>query len=236
MSLVDISELQKATANLEAEQLLRFAAGRFAPDLVFATSLGAEDQVITDLIVRNRLPIPIVTLDTGRLFDETLTLLAETEQFFGIRIQVFFPDRAEVEAMVNEHGVNLFRQSVELRKRCCLVRKLLPLRRALAGRKLWICGQRKEQSVTRQGVELIEEDAANGLLKLNPLAEWSEERVWNHIKFHQLPYNPLHDRGYPSIGCAGCTRAVKKTEDVRAGRWSWEAPEHRECGLHQHKK
>ncbi len=230
----ELESLRREIAGRNTKQTLAFVVERFGPDLVFASSLGAEDQVLTDIIVRSGLEIPIVTLDTGRLFEETVDLIAETEKFYGIRIRVYTPDTAEVESLVNEHGVNCFRQSLELRKRCCQVRKIAVLRRALAGKKLWICGLRREQSVTRAAIDLLEDDSANGLLRLNPLADWSEERVWDYIKAHDVPYNILHDRGYPSIGCAPCTRAVRRVEDVRAGRWYWEQPEHRECGLHVH--
>ena len=217
----------------DPETVLRRAWETFGDGLVFATSLAAEDQVITDIIVRNGWPIPFVTLDTGRLFPETYEVLAETERRYGIKVKVFFPDRGQVEAMVAEQGINLFRESVAARKRCCFVRKIEPLRRALAPYKAWLCGLRREQSVTRAGVQVVEDDAANGLVKVNPLAAWSEQDVWGYIAARQVPYNPLHDRGFPSIGCACCTRAVTRTEDVRAGRWWWEEPEHKECGLHR---
>jgi len=217
----------------DPETVLRRAWETFGDGLVFATSLAAEDQVITDIIARNGWPIPFVTLDTGRLFPETYEVLAETERRYGIKVKVFFPDRGLVEAMVAEQGINLFRESVAARKRCCFVRKIEPLRRALAPYKAWLCGLRREQSVTRAGVQVVEDDAANGLVKVNPLAAWSEQDVWGYIAARQVPYNPLHDRGFPSIGCACCTRAVTRTEDVRAGRWWWEEPEHKECGLHR---
>ena len=217
----------------DPETVLRRAWETFGDGLVFATSLAAEDQVITDIIVRNGWPIPFVTLDTGRLFPETYEVLAETERRYGIKVKVFFPDRGLVEAMVAEQGINLFRESVAARKRCCFVRKIEPLRRALAPYKAWLCGLRREQSVTRAGVQVVEDDAANGLVKVNPLAAWSEQDVWGYIAARQVPYNALHDRGFPSIGCACCTRAVTRTEDVRAGRWWWEEPEHKECGLHR---
>ncbi len=216
----------------DAEGVIRRAWEAFGEGLVFATSLAAEDQVITEIIARNGWPIPHVTLDTGRLFPETYTLLAETEKRYGVRIRVFFPDAAAVEALVAERGVNLFYESVENRKLCCRVRKLEPLRRALAPYRAWLCGLRREQSVTRAGLRVVEEDRANGLIKVNPLAGWTEQEVWGVVAARAIPYHPLHDRGYPSIGCACCTRAVARTEGVRAGRWWWEAPEHKECGLH----
>jgi phosphoadenosine phosphosulfate reductase len=225
-------ELSAVLAGLDPESIIRKALEQLGDSLVFATSLAAEDQVITDMIARNRWPIPLVTLDTGRLFPETYELIAETERRYGLRIRVFFPDSARVEAMVAEEGVNLFRGSIESRKRCCYVRKIEPLKRALAPYKAWICGLRREQSVTRTNIGVAEDDSANGLIKINPLADWTEQQVWGYIAARQVPYNPLHDQGYPSIGCACCTRAVKRTEDIRAGRWWWEQPEHKECGLH----
>ncbi len=225
-------QLQRECEGLDAERVIRRAWETFGGTLVFATSLAAEDQVLTDMIVRNRWPIPFVTLDTGRLFPETYALLAETEKRYGIKIRTFFPDGAAVEAMVAEKGINLFHGSIGNRKLCCRVRKLEPLKRALAPYRAWICGLRREQSVTRAETQIVELDAANGLTKVNPLAAWSEQEVWGYIAARQVPYNPLHDQGFPSIGCACCTRAVKRTEDLRSGRWWWEAPEHKECGLH----
>ena len=216
----------------DPETVIRRAWETFGTSLVFATSLAAEDQVITDIIARNRWPIPFVTLDTGRLFPETYTLLAETEKRYGIKIQAFFPEREKVEEMVAEKGINLFYDSIENRKSCCHVRKLEPLKRALAPYRAWLCGLRREQSVTRAAIQTVENDTANGRVKVNPLAAWSEPEVWGYIAARQVPYNPLHDQGFPSIGCACCTRAVKRTEDVRSGRWWWEQPEHKECGLH----
>jgi len=228
----DLRALRDELAAADPETIVRRAWEQFGPSLVFATSLAAEDQVITEIIARNRWPIPLVTLDTGRLFPETYTLLAETEQRYGIRIQTFFPERAEVEAMVAEAGIDLFRGSIANRRRCCQVRKLAPLKRALAPYRAWLCGLRREQSVTRAAIDVVEADPANGLVKINPLASWTEQQVWGVIAARRIPYNPLHDQGFPSIGCACCTRAVKRTEDVRAGRWWWEEPEHKECGLH----
>lgn len=214
------------------QAMLAWAVDTFPGRLVFATSLGPEDQVLTHMLATAHLPIPIFTLDTGRLFPETYSLLETTEKHYGKRIEVFFPDQTEVEAMVHEHGVNLFRKSVELRRHCCGVRKLAPLRRALAGKAAWIVGLRRAQSLTRQELSTLQWDDANGLVKLSPLADWSESDVWDFIRNHRIPYNPLHDQGYPSIGCACCTRAVLPGEDPRAGRWWWERAEHRECGLH----
>lgn len=220
------------TAKLSAEDRIRWAANQFPSQVIFASSLGAEDQVIIDMISRLGLDIPVVMLDTGRLFPETYDLLEKTEARYKIRFRIQFPDRASVESMVAASGINLFRESVEKRKLCCRVRKIVPLRTALGGFTGWICGLRRDQSVTRGGVATVERDEANDKIKINPLADWSEQQVWDYIASHDVPYNTLHDRGFPSIGCACCTRAVKRTEDVRAGRWWWEAPEHKECGLH----
>lgn len=232
MTTEDINILKEELAGKSAGDILRWTAEKFGGDVVFASALGAEDQVLIDLLSREHLDIPVVTLDTGRLFNETYELLQETEQRYGVRFHVYFPERGAVEDMVREHGVNLFLDSVAKRKLCCGVRKLEPLRRALSGYKVWICGLRREQSVTRSAVNTLEWDDSNKMIKINPLADWSEERIWKYIADYGVPYNQLHDRGYPSIGCAGCTRAVKRTEDVRAGRWWWEQPEQKECGLH----
>jgi len=224
--------LQDELSGLSEVEVLKAVADRYAGKVAFATSLGAEDQVITDMIARNNINIPIFTLDTGRVFNESYDLLAETQKKYGVAIDIYFPEREEVEEMVNEKGVNLFYDSIENRKECCRVRKLVPLARALAPNDAWICGLRREQSVTREGLGVAEWDGKHEMLKINPLIEWSEEQVWEYIKENDVPYNKLHDQGFLSIGCACCTRAVEKGEDVRAGRWWWEAPEHKECGLH----
>ena len=215
-----------------ATELLRTSAEHYAGRIVFTTSFGAEDQVITDIISREQLPIPIITLDTGRLFPETYELWAATESRYSLRVRAYVPEQGALEELVNTQGVDLYRRGVPERRECCRVRKLEPLGRALAGASAWVTGLRRGQGVTRVATPFIEEDESSGLLKINPLADWSEQDVWNYIRAHDVPYNPLHDRGFPSIGCACCTRAIKRTEDLRAGRWWWEAPEHRECGLH----
>lgn len=212
--------------------VLAWAGENFAGKVALATSLGAEDQALTHLIAREASATPIFTLDTGRLFPETYDLLRRTERRYGLRIQIFFPDASEVEHMVNDHGVDAYRESVVLRKECCRVRKVGPLRRALSGHAAWVCGLRREQALTRREMAVVEWDAGNGLYKINPLADWTEAQVWAFIREHEVPYHPLHDRGFPSIGCACCTRAVAPGEDIRAGRWWWENPEHKECGLH----
>ena len=215
-----------------ATGLLKQAAAEYAGRIVFTTSFGAEDQVITDIIAREKLPIPIVTLDTGRLFPETSALWAATEAQYGIRVRAYVPEQASLEALVNGQGIGGYRQSPENRHACCRVRKLEPLSRALEGKDAWVTGLRREQSVTRTETAAGEYDEARRIWKINPLVDWSEQDVWNYIRAYSVPYNPLHDTGYPSIGCACCTRAVKRTESIRAGRWWWEQPEHRECGLH----
>jgi len=211
--------------------LLHRVAREFAP-AVFANSLGAEDMVLTDLIFKESLSIEVFTLDTGRLPHETYVLLDAIAARYGTRLQVLFPRSEAVEAYVKNHGANGFYRGVELRKTCCQIRKVEPLHRALKGRKAWVTGLRRAQSVTRNDLAVESYDAENSLLKFNPLAGWSYQDVWDYIRDFDVPYNALHDRGYPSIGCAPCTRAVAAGEDIRAGRWWWERRESRECGLH----
>jgi len=201
--------------------------------VIFASSLGAEDQVLTEMIAAIDKNTQIFTLDTGRLFPETYSLIERTNNKYKTKIQIFFPDYHEVEQMVHEKGINLFYDSVENRKLCCSIRKTQPLQRALKNAEAWICGLRKEQSVTRQDLDVIEWDANNDLLKINPLINWTEKQVWDYIKTNHIPYNKLHDKGFPSIGCQPCTRAIEPGEDIRSGRWWWENPEHKECGLHR---
>jgi phosphoadenosine phosphosulfate reductase len=215
----------------EASQRLLDAVAAHCP-ATFASSFGAEDMVILDLIHRVRVDAEIFTLDTGRLHQETHDLIARARQVYRLPIRVLSPDATELEAFVAAHGVNAFYDSVELRKRCCAIRKLGPLRRALLGKALWITGLRRTQSVTRGDVEVLAFDAANGLMKLNPLADWSDAEVWAYLRRFDVPVNALHARGFPSIGCAPCTRAVQPGEDPRSGRWWWEQPATRECGLH----
>ena len=209
--------------------------GRIASDFspaVFASSLAAEDMVLTDMILRTGLPIRIFTLETGRLHAETLGMLDAIKEKYAYEVERFKPDPAAVDQYVQGHGLNAFYDSVELRKECCRIRKVDPLNRALDGNTAWVTGQRRSQSTTRAELDVQEADAAHGMTKFNPLADWSEEDVWHYIRTHHVPYNPLHDRGYPSIGCEPCTRAIQPGEDVRAGRWWWENPESKECGLH----
>ena len=220
-----------AARTAAAQALLADIAGNWAP-AVFANSLGAEDMVLTDLIVKAGLPIEIFSLDTGRLPLETYDLMAAVQAHYGLKLKIYFPQASTVEDYVRANGINAFYESIELRKGCCYVRKVEPLKRALAGKKAWITGMRAEQAATRGNLATREYDAGNGLEKFNPLAAWSEKEVWTYIKQNAVPYNALHDKFYPSIGCAPCTRAISLGEDIRSGRWWWESPDSKECGLH----
>ncbi len=214
-------------------ELITFFLNEYKGRIALSSSLGLEDQVLTQMVCSIDKNAKIFTLDTGRLFPETYDLIHRTNLKYGIQIEVYFPDALQVEEMVRTKGINLFYNSVEDRKTCCYVRKIVPLRRAFAGLDVWICGLRKDQSVTRAEMRTIEWDEANGLIKLNPLIDWTEEQVRAYIKDQKIPYNPLHDKGYPSIGCQPCTREILPGEDLRAGRWWWESPDTRECGLHK---
>lgn len=228
----EIDQLNERFNESSTEEVLAYFAKEYGNELSFATSLGAEDQVITFMLSNINKKSRIFTLDTGRLFPETIDLLDLSNKRFGINIQVFFPDSEQVESMVNTKGINLFYESIENRKECCHIRKIVPMTRALKGTKVWISGLRAEQSITRKGLPLVDWDDNFKLIKINPLHKWSEEDVWNYIRENNIPYNTLHDKGFPSIGCQPCTRAISEGEDVRAGRWWWEQPEHKECGLH----
>lgn len=214
-----------------AKEVLAGIAGDFTP-AAFANSFGAEDMVLTDLICKRASDIEIFTLDTGRLPAETYTLMQEAIARYGHRFAPYFPQHEDIETYMREHGPNAFYESVDLRKQCCHVRKVEPLQRALKGKKAWITGLRREQAPTRTDLGVSEWDAGNGLQKFNPLIEWSNDDVWTYIRHFDVPYNKLHDQFYPSIGCAPCTRAIAVGEDIRAGRWWWENPEGKECGLH----
>jgi phosphoadenosine phosphosulfate reductase len=214
----------------ELERLLVRVALEHAP-AALASSLSAEDMVITDAILRHKLGIEIFTLDTERLHADTLNVIAAIRERYGYEIRVYRPDPAAVAEYVASFGRNAFYESADLRKRCCHIRKVEPLERALAGREAWITGQRREQAVTRVDLKVQEYDNTRGIVKFNPLADWSEDEVWAYIRAFDVPYNALHDQGYRSIGCAPCTRPTVAGEDVRAGRWWWEQPEERECGL-----
>jgi len=227
-----IDQYKKQLANSGAEGILAFFSAKFPGKCIFASSLGAEDQVLTDIIAKNYPEIRIFTLDTGRLFQETYDLIHITEQKYNKKIEIFFPDASLVQDMVNSKGINLFYESQANRKECCHIRKIEPLKRALGGMKVWITGLRKSQSASRSDIELLDWDHEYSLIKVNPLLNWTEPEVWTYIRSHKVPYNTLHDSGYPSIGCLPCTRAVLPGEDIRAGRWWWEDESNRECGLH----
>ena len=230
----ELTDALKASVTAKRAQvlsLLKEAVLKF-PVITFANSFGAEDMVLTDIIMREKLAIEIFSLDTGRLPVETYQLMAEVENTYHTKLKVYFPKHETVEQYVQTKGINAFYESIELRKACCHMRKVEPLGRALKGKQAWITGMRAEQATTRANLPTQEYDEANKLEKFNPLSDWTEPEVWAYIRMFEVPYNKLHDAFYPSIGCAPCTRAVAMGEDVRAGRWWWENPDNKECGLH----
>ncbi len=226
MPLPDLPEKSART-----ERLLKVVAAEHPPT-VFASSLGAEDMVLTDLICKHAPAIEIFTLDTGRLPEETYQLLHQIKQHYAVVIRTYSPDAPALEGFVAQRGPNAFYDSVAMRKQCCHIRKVEPLKRALAGKQAWITGLRRQQSAARKDLALSEWDEEHGLHKFNPLADWTRDEVWSYIRAHEVPYNALHDKGYASIGCAPCTRAITASEDERAGRWWWEQEGVKECGLH----
>jgi len=228
-----IQQLNEQFSHLTAQEILEYFLNAYKGKIALSSSFGAEDQVLTHMILTIDKTAKIFTLDTGRLPYETYSVMDNTNLKYGIKVDVYFPDAKEVEELYKTQGINGFYESIENRKRCCFVRKIQPLQRALNGLEVWITGLRSAQSVTREQMQLVEYDEANGVIKLNPLLAWSEQDVWDFIKENKVPYNKLHDQRYPSIGCAPCTRAVKEGEDIRSGRWWWENPEHKECGLHK---
>jgi phosphoadenosine phosphosulfate reductase len=227
-----IPKLLEQAAKGSIDDTLRLLAEAFPGLVVFSTSFGIEDQVITHHILSANLPISIFTLDTGRMFAETYSVWSSTNDKYQNRIKAYYPDRALLEEYLNERGPNAFYESVANRKDCCHIRKVEPLRRALAGRAVWITGLRAEQSPERKDLRLIEWDEANGVIKYNPLLHWDAAAVRSYIDDNDVPYNVLHDKGFVSIGCAPCTRAIRAGEDFRAGRWWWEDNSKKECGLH----
>jgi phosphoadenosine phosphosulfate reductase len=233
MTQEQIQALNNEFQHQTPQQIIAHFIKQFGKHIALSTSLGAEDQVLTHMVTEIDPSIRIFTLDTGRLFPETYDLIDRTSRKYKKQIEVFFPNHQQVQEMVNAKGINLFFESVENRKQCCQIRKLEPLSRAFKGLEAWICGLRAEQSITRQHIGVVEWDENNKLVKINPLASWTESMVWDYINTHKVPYNPLHDKSYPSIGCLPCTRAVQPGEDVRAGRWWWENPDTKECGLHK---
>jgi len=232
LQVEEFSAVTGRLAEASAPEILGWVQERFGARAVMASSFGVEDVVLIDLARKHAPALRIFTLDTGRLHPETYELMDVIRNRYGVQIETFFPERERVEALERDKGFFSFRNSVDERKECCAIRKVEPLRRALAGRDAWVTGLRREQSVTRTQVEAVEQDAAHGIFKINPLVTWTSKQVWAYVKEHNVPYNRLHDDGFPSIGCAPCTRAVRPYEDERAGRWWWESPEHKECGLH----
>ena len=233
----ELTDALRASVSAKRAQvlaLLKNAVAEFGGNgaITFANSMGAEDMVLTDIILREQLPIEIFSLDTGRLPAETYDLIVEVETTYQTKLRILFPRHDTVEAYVREHGINAFYESIDLRKACCHMRKVEPLQRALKGKKAWVTGMRAQQSATRAELPVRQFDESNGLEKFNPLSDWAEQETWAYIRIHNVPYNKLHDQFYPSIGCAPCTRAVAVGEDVRAGRWWWEDPTSKECGLH----
>lgn len=228
--------LNRELRGKSAEEIVAYFISNHTGKIGLASSLSLEDQVLTDMV---RAIDPkgtgcrVFTLDTGRLFPETYSLIEKTNAHYDTKIEVMFPDHTLVESMVKESGVNLFYLSIEKRRECCHIRKIEPLKRAFDGLDVWICGLRREQSVTRAEMQVVEWDGSNNMLKINPLIEWSEAQTIDYIKEKGIPYNALHDKNFPSIGCQPCTRAVNQGEDIRAGRWWWENPDQKECGLHK---
>ena len=230
----DIERLNAEFEKSSAVAVLQWALKQFSPKIALASSFGAEDVALVDILVKLDPKISVFTLDTGRLNEETYEVMDKVREKYGICIESYFPDAAAVEKLEKQKGFYSFRESVENRKECCGIRKVEPLKRALKGTDAWVTGLRRSQSASRERVQKIEADAAHpGLYKVNPLANWSEADVWDYIKKNLVPYNRLHDLGYPSIGCEPCTRAVKPGEDIRSGRWWWENPDHKECGIHE---
>lgn len=228
-----INKLNEELKDVSTLEVIEYFLKEYKDKIALASSLGAEDQVLTDMILKTDKDAKIFTLDTGRLNPETYNVMDATNLKYSVKLDVYFPKLENVENLYKTQGVNGHFESIDNRKNCCKIRKIEPLKRALKGLDVWFTGLRSSQSVTREEMKLVEWDEAFGLIKVNPLINWSEDDVWTYIKKNSVPYNKLHDQGYPSIGCAPCTRAVKDGEDIRAGRWWWENPEHKECGLHK---
>jgi len=227
-----LEALTEQLAGKNEVESLRTLADLFPGEVIFSTSLGYEDQVITDLILANDIPIKVFTLDTGRMFSETYSVWKKTKDRYDTHIETYFPDQAAVEKLMTEKGPYSMYDSIENRKECCFIRKVQPLNRALAGNKIWITGIRAEQSQNRQGMTQLEWDGGHNLFKFHPLMDWTFAQVKEYVRDNNVPYNPLHDRGFVSIGCQPCTRAIQEGEDFRAGRWWWEDNSKKECGLH----
>ncbi|MDN5115265.1 phosphoadenylyl-sulfate reductase [Aliarcobacter butzleri] len=228
----DLKNINKKLENKTTIDVIAYFLDNFK-NVALSSSLAAEDQVLTDILLKKNKNASIFTLDTGRLHPETYDVMDATNLKYGIKIDVFFPDNENVQKLYKTQGVNGHYESIENRKNCCNIRKIEPLKRALKDVEVWVTGLRASQSVTRTDMPLVEWDENFNVIKVNPLINWSQEDVWDYIKTNKVPYNKLHDQGFPSIGCAPCTRAIKDGEDIRAGRWWWENPEHKECGLHK---
>jgi phosphoadenosine phosphosulfate reductase len=231
---IDLSELTHQSGRLSIREFIQLLVDKFPGQVTFSTSFSYEDQVIAHEILSNQLPVHIFTLDTGRLFTETYSVWNNTNEKYHTQINAYYPDYKLLEEFVSDKGPNAFYESVESRKQCCFIRKVEPLKRALAGNKVWITGLRAEHSPDRQNLSLVEWDESNQVIKYNPILHWTTEQVKQYIDDNNVPYNILHDRGFVSIGCQPCTRAVRPGEDFRAGRWWWEDASKKECGLHVH--
>lgn len=232
MNETKINKLNQEVDKLNLFETLKFFYAMYNGKIVIASSMSLEDQVILNEAIKISKDFNIFTIDTGRLPQETYNLINETNKKYGIKIKIYFPDFRDVEKMLNEHGPNLFYESVEKRKFCCTIRKIKPLKRALKSYMAWITGLRREQSSARKYIKKVEWDENHKMLKINPLIEWKVDDVWNYVKKENIPINELHYKNYPSIGCAPCTRAIEEGEDIRAGRWWWEKNGHKECGIH----
>lgn len=232
MSLNLLKKIEEKILSLNTSDLIKYILENHN-NIALSSSLSVEDQVLTDMIFKVNKNSRVFTLDTGRLHSETYKVLDETNLKYGVKLDVYFPQNSDVENLYKTQGVNGHFESINNRKNCCNIRKIEPLKRALKGVDIWITGLRSSQSITRADMPIIEWDENFKVIKLNPLINWSEEDIWDYIKANKVPYNKLHDIGYPSIGCEPCTRAIKDGEDIRAGRWWWENPEHKECGLHK---
>jgi len=228
-----VNNWNQATKKYTPTEIIEFAFKNVEPSFTMATSLSIEDQYLMFLIVQSGIKCDFFTLDTGRLPQETYDTIAATEKHFGIRIQSYFPEPAAVEKLVNTHGINCFYDSYELRKECCHIRKKYPMDRALAGHNAWFTGLRREQSITRITLPVFDLNESTGVVKISPLADMFENEVWAEIEKNNIPFNPLQKQGYRSLGCLPCTRPVSDDDDFRAGRWWWENPESKECGIHK---
>jgi len=237
MKKSEITGYQRELKEKTPQEIISWVIDHFDKnDIAFSSSMGAEDQALTDMLIKIDPEINIFTLDTGRLSEETYTAIEKTIEHYNKHIEILFPDSSDIEEMLGKHGPNLFYESIDERKLCCQVRKVKPLKRKLSSLTVWICGLRRDQAQTRSDIGAIEWDENFEIIKINPIIEWSEKDVWDYIHKNNVPYNKLHDQNYPSIGCAPCTRAIGIGEALRAGRWWWEDPDEKECGLHSQKK